>query len=223
MDKVEVSLTDKTIALLKLHGTPEALARAVIENWVDNGCPSIETRKTAVKGAVVPEGGDRRFRVPVGDVLCRDTSPYAQIWWCPPDKITHIMDLAKPFTEDGAFGFFTGVDGGGTWYMPETIEEKDQERRRGGRFCVSCDMIPAYVGDRMVWLEILDPIKAERVLNKTTAIPCAVRCDAVRYSTDKLYARAFDLANEAFIYYCVNGKTKQLKTDTATLEEIFDL
>lgn len=173
----------------------------------------------ATRAAVAKVDG---FVLPVGDVICRDTNPQSQLWWCPEERLAKVSELAKPWVDNG-FGFHVGKSGRGSWYVPEVIEEPEQERRRNGRFSPSCRMMDAYVGDKLVWLEVVDPAKALKFMDAHTDIPCAVRCDIHKYSSDITYKEAFDRANNLFIYYAINGRVKRLSSDPLTRTEFCEM
>jgi len=163
----------------------------------------------------LPEKADKKdrdkddIRFPIGDVICYGVNPQTQLWWCPENKIKVVEERAKDWVENG-FEFKIGQQGCGTWYMPEVIEELEQERGKNKRFGPSCKMVEAELGDKMVWLEITDALRALNFMKKRADIPCAVRCDVHKYSEDVEYAEAFDTANEFFIYYWHHGRNKRI-------------
>lgn len=174
------------------------------------------------KSGVVTSGDDK-FLIPVGDVICKDTKPQTQLWWCPVERLAYLKELCAPWK---GFMLHIGKDGGGTWYQPEVIEDSEQERRRGGRFCRSCRGVSALESDRLVWLEITRPDVAIAYMSEHTDIPCAVRCDVHKYSEDTMYKEAFDTANELFIYYAVNNRPMRLKSaplSTSDIDKMYDL
>lgn len=157
------------------------------------------------------------FRLPVGDVICFSTNPTSRLWWCAVEKVDYVRELASVWVENG-FKFCVGVEGGGNWHLPEVIEEERQERKVNGWFCRSCKGVSAYVGDRMVWLEIVDAAKAISFMYKYTQIPCALRCDVYKYTYDLGYATAFDRANNLFIHYHLNGSPLRLDDTLSELD-----
>ena len=162
------------------------------------------------------------FTLPVGDVICRDTNPQTQLWWCPEERLAQVKALADVW-ETGGFKFVVGKVGNGTWYVPEVIEEPEQERRKNGRFSPSCRGMEAHVGDKLIWLEIRDPAKALTFMDTHTDIPCAVRCDVHKYSDDVTYKEAFEKANELFIYYANNGRNRRRDSDPMTQSEFCEM
>jgi hypothetical protein len=162
------------------------------------------------------------FLFPVGDVICASTNPQTQLWWCPDERLLQLREKAKIWTENG-FKFYVGKKGGGTWDLPDMIEEPEQERRVNGRFCVSCHGVGAKIGDRLVWLEIHDTAAALKFMEYHTDIPCAVRCDIHKYSTDVEYKEAFDRANELFIYYWENNRPKRLESKALSESDVAEM
>jgi hypothetical protein len=167
---------------------------------------------------------ERKFELPVGDVICAGTDhEQVRLWWCPPSKTHEVVDIAKFL--DG-FQLHMGEEGKGSWYMPEVIETEEQERVHNGNFCVSCHMIPAYKDDRMVWLTVNDPAKALKTMDSRTDIPCPVRIDVHKYSEDDTYKEACDKANELFAFWWKFGKpkaTKYTKIDDIPIEDRYDV
>jgi len=160
------------------------------------------------------------FMFPVGDVICVDINPQTQLWWCPEEWLAQVYEKSKVWEKNG-FKLMIGQAGRGTWYMPEVIEEEIQERKISGRFSPSCKMVEARVGDKLVWLEITNPAAALEFMVNNTGIPCAVRCDLHKYSEDKEYAEAFNIANELFIYYWKHGISMQSKEEIAKKDDTF--
>ena len=79
----------------------------------------------------------------------------------------------------------------------------------------------------MVWFEIRDTEKVYKYLQKHSDIPCALRCDMLKYSKDERYREVFDKCNKYFQYYYVNKSplnlTKTTKSEKERLEEMYDL
>lgn len=166
----------------------------------------------------------RKFEMPVGDVICAGTEhEQVRLWWMPMTKLHEITDIVKEL--DG-FRLKIGEEGKGSWYMPEVIEEDEQERIANGAFCVSCHMIPAYKGDRMVWLEILDPEAALETMRERTDIPCPVRVDVHKYTDRPEYAECCDKANALFTYWWKTGHPKysrKTRIEDIPITELYDV
>lgn len=153
------------------------------------------------------------FMIPVGNVIMKDTCPTSKLWWCPPERIDNVKAQAQVFIENG-FTFHVGEEGNGTFYEPEVIEQESQRRGHGMPYSPSGKLIPALIGDKMVWLEIQDVEKAYNILQKRSDVPCAIRCDVIKYSYDNRYKEVFDIANDYFIHYWLYNKPKKLNVAT---------
>ena len=223
--KVSIRINEEVYEILKESGNVSGRVNELLEKQL--GVESREAKESArveeirrrVEGVV---GGRIDFRLPVGEVICWSTNPQTSPWWCPEDKLTYMKELSKDWESHG-FKMCVGVRGGGTWFMPEVIEETAQERRKNGRFSVSARMVGAYLGDRMIWLEITEPRKALDFMRTRTDIPMVVRADGHKYGVDKTYTAAFDTANELFIHYWVNERPKTAETDVATESDFVTL
>lgn len=143
----------------------------------------------------------------------------SRVWWCPQDKVKYVEELAEPFTQDGAFTFHVGEAGKELGGLPQMIEDDEDERKVGGNFTCNTKMVPALKSDVLVWLEINDAEKALAILDRHSALPCAVVCDAVRYAEDDVYRQAFDIANEYFIQYFTTGETVSTSNTPVSEEE----
>ena len=212
---ISLNLDKDLVDKLKKSGNASKLASEILERAIFEEERAEKDREEAIRKRVEAIGVRTDFRVPVGDVICYPISPQTQLWWCPEEKLSHVAALCAEWELNG-FKLFVGKKGGGTWYSPEVIEELAQERKKNGRFSVSCKMVGAYVGDRLVWLEITDARKALAYMREHTNIPVAVRADGHKYGVDKQYTAAFDLANSLFIHYWANGRPKTAESDSAT-------
>lgn len=174
---------------------------------------------------------DDVFIMPVGDVIGVANGQQTQLWWVSDTHSEYVKDCAKEWELNGfrlRFGEYS-VDGdstSGTWYCPDVIEEPEQERRKNGRFAPSTRGVAAHVGDKLVWLEITDADKALEFMRHQSDIPCAIRCDIHKYTSDTTYQAAVDKANELFITYYTTGRPKKvdsLPLTEAELEDMFDV
>lgn len=227
--KVSIRMPEELLEVIRMKELKpsEAIRDALADKYLGTKTDETEAR---LEEAVAKAKAGRmevydEFKIPVGDVICFNTSPQTQLWWCPDNKMAQVKELARVWEENG-FKLCVGKTGRGTWYSPEVIEEEEQERKRNGRFSPSCHMISAYVGDRLVWLEVTRSDKALAFMVSHTEIPCAVRCDIHKYSSDMEYKEAFDKANELFIYYWANDRPKRVSSVAPTesdLCEIFDV
>ncbi len=130
-------------------------------------------------------------------------------WWCPPHKLKEVSERAKVWEENG-FMFYVGTEDGGTDRRPHVIMDESQEHGRNKRYCPNRKLVPALIGDVMVWLEIKDPQKALRFMEKRTDIPCAVVYDYFLYEEDNVYRQAVDKALQYFIHYFEYGEPYKL-------------
>ena len=195
-----------------------------------------KTTATKPKISTGKRGPYDKFMIPIGDtvnVVKPGTGPQygttpecmwrSGVWWCPESKVDLVTSLAKDWVENG-FSLEWGKEGKGTHYEPEVIEYKDQERGKRLPKASSRKGVPAYVGDRMVWLEIVDPTMALEFMKTRSDIPTAIRYDAIRYQEDTLYKTAVDKANDYFITYYEDGKPTRLsKTDSDLISELYDV
>lgn len=162
------------------------------------------------------------FIIPVGDVICRDTNPQTQLWWCPVEWLRHVERLCAEWVKNG-FELHYGTKGCGSALVPEIIETESQERKQNGCYCRSTRGVEARIGDVLIWLEINDASKARAYMAVNTAIPVAVRCDVHKYMSDNEYRDAFDMSNSYFITYFVNKRPKALKTSGLTHEDFCEM
>lgn len=206
---------EDTIGDINYINTEEIIHKNIHSNCIKYS-PQ-EQEKTVTLGTISGE-----FSIPVGDVICKDTSPITQIWWCPKDKMGQIKKLCKDWTSNG-FKLYTGVAGRGSWFYPEVIEHAEQERVANGLFARSTKMCEAHIGDSCVWLGITDPQKARDFMQDRTDIPVAVRCDMDSYTSDLNYKAAFDIANDLFIYYFVNKRPKRARSQSLSKEDLHEL
>lgn len=214
---ITTRLPNDMIEKLSLESSASAVIRTALEEYYHRQGEEKVAKAVAIPSEVYKEDlVDSKekypaFKIPVGDTICWDTKwAKSQLWWCPPNKIELVRDLCKPFTDCGGFTFHVGQDNCGSWYMPEVIMELRQERKRNGGFHVGCQMTPAYLGDRMVWLEIADIERAKEILAERSDIPCAVRCDIHKYSDDDNYKTVYELVNEYYMYYDRQHKPKRI-------------
>lgn len=215
-DKVfSVRLPEDLYEELRATGSVNGAIKDIVETHLRGGAKTPETRLEEARKRVDSLKTRLDFRVPVGEVICWTTNPQTSPWWCPEERLPYMKELSKDW-EDNGFKMCVGVKGGGTWYMPEVIEEPAQERRRNGRFSVSCKMVGAYVGDRMIWLEITDAKKALAFMRKRTDVPMALRADGHKYGVDKTYTAAFDLANGLFVDYWRDGRPRTAEGESFT-------
>lgn len=146
----------------------------------------------------------RSYSLPVGDVLCAETTPQIRLWWVNDSNLRELKSIVKPWEKNG-FKLMVGETGRGSYNMPEVIIDTIQERKIGGAYGVSTNGVGAYVGEKMVWFEIVDSKKAIEFMKSNTNIPVAVRSDVFKYNGDINYKEAVDIANELFVYYFING------------------
>lgn len=205
--KVSIRMSEELLEKLKETGNVSGTVNEILERQLRLGGVTEEKRVEAIRKRVEDIPVRLDFRVPVGEVICWTTNPQTSPWWCPEERLPYMKELSKDWEANG-FKMCVGTKGGGTWYMPEVIEEPAQERRRNGRFSVSCKMVGAYVGDRMIWLEITDAKKALAFMRTRTDVPMALRADGHKYGVDKTYTAAFDLANGLFVDYWRDGKPR---------------
>ena len=213
--KVSVRISEEVLEELKKTGNVSGTINEILERQLKLGGVTEEKRVEAIRKRVEDVPVRLDFRVPVGEVICWTTNPQTSPWWCPEERLPYMKELSKDW-EDNGFKMCVGAKGGGTWYMPEVIEEPAQERRRNARFSVSCKMVAAYVGDRMIWLEITDAKKALAFMRTRTDLPMALRADGHKYGVDKTYTAAFDLANELFVDYWRNEKPRTAEGESFT-------
>lgn len=172
------------------------------------------------------------FVIPVGDVLCygvtnKEGESYAvtKLWWINEEHKPQIEELCEPWIANG-FELYYGVTGGGSKDCPAVIEDEEQQRGINMPYCMSSREVGAYVGDTLIWLELVNPDKAYDYMLKHSNIPVAVQCDIVRYNSDERYRQVFDIANAYFQYYYVNRKPKDIKksklTEKDMLEAMYD-
>lgn len=208
------------------------LPERIIEYLEENGHNVTETIKDLMErtysGGIRPPSvtcvdiGGVETLFPIGDVVCKDTNPQSQLWWCNESGLKELTLLSTEWEKNG-FKLCVGVENGGSWSVPEVITEPIQERRNGG-YCVNSKMVGAYVGDKLVWYDIVDSAKALAFMVEHTNIPCAPRCDVKRYNADTTYKQAFDRANELFIHYFINGHGQRVgRLSESEMAEIFDL
>lgn len=214
--KVSLRLDSELIDLIKTRdGNISEAIRATL-NAEYNGVVEQQTQKATkeVKSTVSKEA----HFFPVGDVICADTDPQSQLWWCPKNRMNELSKRCKEWTENGFLLKF-GQKGRGTWESPEVIEDVEQERKQGGRYSPSCRGNNALLGDCLVWLEISDSDKALDFMQKHSDIPCAVRCDVHKYMSDETYREVFEHSNKLFIHYCVHGYPLRLKSEPLSKSE----
>ena len=186
------------------------------------------------------------FVVPVGDVLLwglyysEEQVPHyvsspkdgyehratTQLWYISPEKTEELKREAGDWVRNG-FKLCFGKTTEGTNEFPGVITQEEQQRGVNMPYAASSRGVGAYVGDKLVWLEIKDTEMAYEFLLHNTDIPCAVRCDLILYTTDKRYKQVFDIANDYFqTYYCTRipkSVKKTMKSERERLIEMYDL
>ena len=171
--------------------------------------------------------------LPVGDVIMYGIKNLdgtemgtSQLWWLDEAHKDAFEKACEPWVRNG-LALCYGESGRGGVSMPEVIEYEHQQRGPGMAYSASSRGVPAYIGARMVWFEIRDTEKLYKYLQKHSDIPCALRCDMLRYSKDERYREVFDICNKYFQYYYVNKSplnlTKTTKSEKERLEEMYDL
>lgn len=218
MELIKFRVDDDILeALKKVENKSEVIREALREKL---GLVDVDKLKPKIDS----ETGERirPFEIPCCDVACFSDDKYysVQMWWCPQGRIEEVRALAKPFTDKGGFRFCVGEVGQGTMLTPYVIEEEGQERGENKLFSSNTHMIPAYVGDAYVWLEVVDTDKARKALCDNTALPCAVRADAFKYSTDADYNKLIDLCNDYIRHYFIFGTARMAFSKDITDEDI---
>lgn len=182
------------------------VVREALERQFRVGASSDENvRRTVVEaGEAVVTRGRYDFILPVGDVICWGTKPQVQLWWCPESEMKNVKRLCVEWEQNG-FKLVVGQRGKGTITVPEEIESESQERKRGGRFSIGCRGQEARIGDKLMWLEVTDAVKALDWMKERTDIPVAVRADLILYSTDSVYRAVVERAEQCFVTYATTG------------------
>ena len=171
--------------------------------------------------------------LPVGDVIMYGISDLngnemgtSQLWWLDEAHKDDFEKACEPWVRNGLTLCY-GESGRGSVLMPEVIEYEHQQRGPGMAYSASSRGVPANIGARMVWFEIRDTEKLYKYLQKHSDIPCALRCDMLKYSKDERYREVFDKCNKYFQHYYVNKSplnlTKTTKSEKEYLEEMYDL
>lgn len=173
------------------------------EKFVDE---RVEPKPVTAKATNISRGMTRYdFVLPVGDVICfGEDKPQIQLWWVSETEMHKVKTACETWEKNG-FQLVIGSKGKGTYTVPEEIEYEVQERKRGGNFSVGCRGQEARIGDKLVWLEITDSVRALDWMKEHTDVPVAVRADLIRYSTDATYRAAVERAEECFVTYAVRG------------------
>lgn len=199
----------------------------MVELRLDNDDGKVTVPTPYIKG----EPGD--LILPVGDVIMYGIKNLdgtemgtSQLWWLDEAHKDAFEKACEPWIRNG-LALCYGESGRGGEFMPEVIEYEYQQRGPGMAYSPSSRGVPAYIGARMVWFEIRDTEKLYKYLQKHSDIPCALRCDIVKYSKDERYREVFDICNKYFQYYYVNKSplnlTKTTKSEKERLEEMYDL
>lgn len=173
--------------------------------------------------------------LPVGDVIMYGISDLngnemgtSQLWWLDEAHKDAFEKACEPWVRNGLTLCY-GESGRGGEFMPEVIEYEHQQRGPGMAYSPSSRGVPANIGARMVWFEIRDTEKVYKYLQKHSDIPCALRCDMLKYSRDERYREVFDKCNKYFQHYYVNKSplnlnlTKTTKSEKEYLEDMYDL
>lgn len=199
----------------------------MVELRLDNDDEKVSIPTPYVKGALSD------LILPVGDVIMYGIKNLdgnemgtSQLWWLDEAHKDAFEKACEPWVRNGLVLCY-GESGRGGVLMPEVIEYEHQQRGPGMAYSPSSRGVPAYIGARMVWFEIRDTEKLYKYLQKHSDIPCALRCDMLRYSKDERYREVFDICNKYFQYYYVNKSplnlTKTTKSEKERLEEMYDL
>ena len=199
----------------------------MVELRLDNDDEKVSIPTPYVKG----DPGD--LILPVGDVIMYGISDLngnemgtSQLWWLDEAHKDAFEKACEPWVRNG-LALCYGESGRGGVLMPEVIEYEHQQRGPGMAYSASSRGVPANIGARMVWFEIRDTEKLYKYLQKHSDIPCALRCDMVKYSKDERYREVFDKCNKYFQHYYVNKSplnlTKTTKSEKEYLEDMYDL
>jgi len=203
----------------------EVIRTALSQYYSDSPAPVRPPGTTPpIKGLIKTRSG-RPLVLPIGDILMKGQvdRERLELWWCPDEHIDAVRTIAADFN---GCELCIGEDGNGAEYMPEVITEEWQERKRNGSFTPSCRMDEALIGDRLLWLNIVDAEMALKTFDTKTHIPCPVRIDVIKYSDDNTYKLACNKGNELFRYYYKNNRpydTSAVDTHASAVNRLYDL
>lgn len=173
-------------------------------------------------------GKSDTFVIPVGDVIMGglkdnegESCAVTQLWWINAERLPEVKALCDVWIKHG-FSLRVGSSGEGSKDCPYIIAEEEQQRGHNMAYAASSRGVGAYVGDVLIWLDLVNPDKAYDYMLKHSDIPVAVQCDIHRYSSDDRYKQVFDIANGYFQYYFLYKKPKDLRSKLLSEKDVLE-